>query len=64
MRQEKRKKRGEEKVSADARTSQANILHLDQKVVMCQGRTWDFLSGAQTPHTFTGVSRKQTGFLV
>ena len=44
MRPEKRKKRGGEKVSADARTSQANILHLDQKAVMCQGRTWDFLS--------------------
>ena len=39
MRPEKRKKRGGEKVSADARASQANILHLDRKAVMCQGRT-------------------------
>ena len=31
---------------------------------MCQGRTWDFLSAEQTLHTFTGVSHKQTGFLV
>ena len=50
MRQEKRKKRGEEKaksksqdccvtlkpmLSAHARTSQANILHVDQKAVKC-----------------------------
>ena len=39
MRQEKRKKRGGEKakilLSAHARTSQADILHLDQKAIKC-----------------------------
>ena len=36
MRQEKRKKRGGEiLLSAHARTSQANILHLDQKAMKC-----------------------------
>ena len=43
IRQNKRKKRGEERkskkdknmLSADARTSQADILHLDQKATKC-----------------------------
>ena len=36
MRQEKRKKKGGEKaLSAHARTSQADILHLDQKAAKC-----------------------------
>ena len=87
MRQEKRKKRGEEKaksksqdccvtlkpmLSAHARTSQANILHVDQKAVKCmrgRGEIPDSLffiqlhsQGLSLPHCRGEGERSQTPY--